>query len=43
MRRFVYYNNSGNPINGEFNRAHFYRYMNGFGRMAKKWPTAATA
>ncbi len=30
MRRFVYYNNSLNPINGEPQiPAHFYRYMNG--------------
>jgi hypothetical protein len=30
MRRFVYYNNSGNPINGEPSTPlHYYNYMNG--------------
>ena len=30
MRRFVYYNNSGNPINGEpTTPPHYYNYMNG--------------
>ena len=37
MRRFVYYNNSGNPINGEPSTApDFYRYMNGLWKNGQK-------
>jgi hypothetical protein len=37
MRRFVYYNNSGNPINGEPSTPlHYYNYMNGIWKNGQK-------
>ncbi|MGB1943974.1 MAG: T9SS C-terminal target domain-containing protein, partial [Flavobacteriales bacterium] len=37
MRRFVYYNNSNNPINGEpATPLHFYNYMNGVWKNGQK-------
>ena len=37
MRRFVYYNNSGNPINGEpTTPPHYYNYMNGIWKNGQK-------
>ena len=37
MRRFVYYNNSGNPINGEpTTPLHFYNFMNGIWKNGQK-------
>ena len=37
MRRFVYYNNSNNPINGEpATPLHFYNYMNGIWKNGQK-------
>jgi len=37
MRRFVYYNNSGNQINGEpVTPLHFYNYMNGIWKNGQK-------
>ena len=37
MRRFVYYNNSNNPINGEPSTPlHFYNYMNGIWKNGQK-------
>ena len=37
MRRFVYYNNSGDPINGEpTTPVHYYNYMNGIWKNGQK-------
>ena len=37
MRRFVYYNNGNNPINGEpTTPLHFYNYMNGIWKNGQK-------
>ena len=43
MRRFVYYNNSGNPINGEPSTpVHYYNYMNGIWKNGQKMTYGGT-